>query len=55
MGLSLNQGQAITRRHLLARLVELQYERKDSEFSRGTFRVRGDIIETANSHGELSG
>ena len=54
MGLSLNQGQAITRRHLLARLVELQYERKDSEFSRGTFRVRGDIIDVFPSYEELA-
>ncbi|HDJ22437.1 MAG TPA: excinuclease ABC subunit B, partial [Candidatus Aminicenantes bacterium] len=44
----------ITRRHLLARLVELQYERKDSEFSRGTFRVRGDIIDVFPSYEELA-
>lgn len=54
MCLSLTQGQTITRRHLLARLVELQYERKDGEFSRGTFRVRGDIVDVFPSYEELA-
>ena len=41
----LKVGDTITRRDLLARLVEIQYQRNDYEFYRGTFRVRGDVIE----------
>ena len=39
------RGQEMTRTHLLRRLVEVQYSRNDMEFQRGTFRVRGDIVE----------
>ena len=39
------KGQKITRQDLLRRLVEIQYERNDVDFRRGTFRVRGDVIE----------
>ena len=35
----------ISREDVLSRLVEIQYERNDFDFSRGTFRVRGDVIE----------
>src|SRR5689334_6207038 len=45
MLLFLEKGQRITRQSLLHRLVELQYERNDVDFKRGTFRVRGDVIE----------
>ena len=45
MKLSLERGQNISRETILSRLVEIQYERNDHEFSRGVFRVRGDIIE----------
>ena len=38
-------GQTLERDELLKRLVELQYSRKDIEFVRGTFRVRGDVVE----------
>src|SRR6266536_16470 len=38
-------GQEITREQLLLRLVDLQYNRNDIEFTRGQFRVRGDTIE----------
>lgn len=38
-------GQDIARDTILHRLVELQYERKDADFHRGTFRVRGDTVE----------
>src|SRR5881227_1714937 len=41
----LEKGQKITRKDLIARLVEVLYERNDHEFRRGTFRVRGDVIE----------
>jgi len=45
MMLMLTKGQQITRREILRRLVEIQYERSDSELARGTFRVRGDVVE----------
>ncbi|MBI2837782.1 MAG: excinuclease ABC subunit UvrB [Acidobacteria bacterium] len=45
MLLFLDRGQRIRRRELLRRLVELQYERSDLQFNRGTFRVRGDTVE----------
>ena len=38
-------GQRITRNGIVKRLVELLYERNDIEFSRGSFRVRGDVID----------
>ncbi len=38
-------GQTLERDELLKRLVELQYSRKDLEFVRGSFRVRGDVVE----------
>ena len=45
MLLMLEKGQKISRREILSRLVEIQYERNDLDFRRGTFRVRGDVIE----------
>ena len=42
---SLRQGQEIDRDEILRRLVYIQYERNDMAFQRGTFRVRGDIVE----------
>jgi excinuclease ABC subunit B len=41
----LEKGQQISRHDLLRRLVDIQYERNDIDFRRGTFRVRGDVIE----------
>ena len=41
----IEKGQKVTRHDLLRRLVEIQYERNDLDFRRGTFRVRGDVIE----------
>jgi excinuclease ABC subunit B len=41
----LEKGQKISRQDILRRLVEIQYERNDADFRRGTFRVRGDVIE----------
>jgi len=46
----LKQGQQIDRNTLLKRLVELQYSRNDMAFYRGTFRVRGDVVEIFPSH-----
>ncbi len=45
MLLMLEKGQKISRQDILRRLVEIQYERNDVDFRRGTFRVRGDVIE----------
>ncbi len=45
MLLMLEKGQHIERKELLQRLVEILYDRNDHDFRRGTFRVRGDVIE----------
>ena len=45
MLLMLEKGQRIARKEILAKLVEILYERNDADFRRGTFRVRGDVIE----------
>jgi len=45
MLLMLEKGQKISRQQILQRLVEILYERSEEEFRRGTFRVRGDVIE----------
>src|SRR5512134_3852929 len=52
MVLPLERGQRIDRDQILRKLVEIQYERNDHEFGRGTFRVRGDIIEVYPSYEE---
>jgi excinuclease ABC subunit B len=52
MLLPLERGQRIGREQVLRKLVEMQYERNDHDFSRGTFRVRGDIIEVYPSYEE---
>ena len=43
--LSLRQGQVIDRNEILRKLISIQYDRNDIAFVRGTFRVRGDIVE----------
>ncbi|WP_396626578.1 excinuclease ABC subunit UvrB [Luteitalea sp.] len=50
--LPLERGQAISREQILRTLVEIQYERNDADFARGTFRVRGDVIEVHPSYEE---
>jgi excinuclease ABC subunit B len=50
MLLFLEPGTRITREALLQRLVELQYERNDVNFQRGSFRVRGDVVEVYPSY-----
>ncbi|HKZ02801.1 MAG TPA: excinuclease ABC subunit UvrB [Pyrinomonadaceae bacterium] len=50
MLLFLEPGARITRESLLKKLVELQYERSDVNFQRGTFRVRGDVVELFPSY-----
>jgi excinuclease ABC subunit B len=45
MTIRLERGEELRRDELLRRLVDIQYERNDVDFHRGTFRVRGDVIE----------
>ncbi len=45
MLLFLEQGQRIERNDILRKLVDIQYSRNDFDFQRGTFRVRGDVVE----------
>src|SRR5579859_5174638 len=45
MMLFLEKGQKIKRQDIFSKLVEILYERNEGEFRRGTFRVRGDVIE----------
>ncbi len=52
MLLCLEKGMAISREEILSKLVDIQYERNDIDFHRGTFRVRGDIIEVFPAHEE---
>jgi len=54
MILALEPGQKITRDELLARLVEIQYERNDAAPERGQFRVRGDAIEILLAHEDVA-
>ena len=49
---SLRVGQIIDRKELLTYLVDRQYQRNDIEQSKGTFRVRGDVIEIVPGHTE---
>ncbi len=52
MTLSLKSGEFKDRNQILRRLVGIQYSRNDTGFSRGTFRVRGDVIEIIPVYGE---
>src|SRR5205809_359204 len=52
MLLPLERGQRIAREDVQRKLVEIQYERNDVEFTRGTFRVRGDVVEVYPSYEE---
>ncbi len=48
----LEKGQRLKREDITRRLVEILYERNDSDFRRGTFRVRGDVIEVYPTYDE---
>ncbi len=50
MSFALSVGEAFGRKALLEKLVSVQYEREEGEFKRGTFRVRGDIVEIFPSY-----
>src|SRR3990167_9040112 len=45
MLVDVKKGMSISRNEILEKLVEIQYERNDIDFHRGTFRVRGDVVE----------
>jgi excinuclease ABC subunit B len=46
-------GETLDRRDLLAKLVEARYDRNDYELKRGTFRVRGDVVEIVPAYEEI--
>ena len=52
MLLFVRQGDSLDRRDLLSRLVEARYDRNDYELKRGTFRVRGDVVEIVPAYEE---
>jgi excinuclease ABC subunit B len=52
MLLMLEKGQKVRREDITKRLVEILYERNDVDFRRGTFRVRGDVIEVYPTYDE---
>jgi len=52
MLLMLEKGQRITRKEITMKLVEILYDRNDMDFKRGTFRVRGDVIEVYPTYEE---
>jgi excinuclease ABC subunit B len=51
---SLKRGESYSRQKLLRKLVDMQYERNDIDFTRGRFRVRGDTLEIQPSYEELA-
>ncbi len=54
MLLLLEKGQKLKREDITRRLVEILYERNDADFRRGTFRVRGDVIEIYPTYDEMA-
>jgi excinuclease ABC subunit B len=52
--LCLKKGQAISREAMLARLVDIHYERNDIDFSRGRFSVRGDCVDIFPAYDKLA-
>ena len=55
MHLSLREGEEIDRDAIIRRLIAQQYERNDYDFHRGTFRVRGDVVEVFPANEESIG
>jgi len=53
--LILKKGQEISRKKLLSKLVDIHYVRNDFDFKRGTFRVRGDLIEVIPAYEDETG
>jgi excinuclease ABC subunit B len=54
MLVNFHRGQKVTRREILSRLVEMRYERNDIDFSRGTFRVRGEVVDLFPAYEETA-
>ncbi|MBE0461216.1 MAG: excinuclease ABC subunit UvrB [Candidatus Aminicenantes bacterium] len=54
MCFTLEKNQQITRKEILEKLVNIQYQRQEDEFKRGSFRVRGDIIDIFPSYEEYA-
>ena len=54
MMLFLEKGQKISRQDITKKLVEILYERTDADFRRGTFRVRGDVIEVFPTYDDMA-
>jgi len=54
MSFTLQKNQLISRKKILKKLVGIQYERQEADFKRGTFRVRGDIIEILPSYEDIA-
>ncbi|MBV9608745.1 MAG: excinuclease ABC subunit UvrB [Acidobacteria bacterium] len=54
MMMFLEKGQKIKRDEITRRLVEILYERSDTDFRRGTFRVRGDVIEVFPTYDDMA-
>ena len=54
MSFSLSKDQVMPRKKILESLVDIQYERQEADFKRGTFRVRGDIIEVFPSYEDFA-
>ena len=54
MMLFLEKGQKITREDITRKLVDILYERTNGEFRRGTFRVRGDVIEVFPTYDDMA-
>src|SRR5437867_662323 len=54
MHLALREGQQIDRDQIIRRLIAVQYERNDYDFHRGTFRVRGDVVEVFPANEEAA-
>ena len=50
----LEKGQKISRKDILSRLVDILYDRNDHDFKRGTFRVRGDVIEVFPTYDDFA-
>ena len=55
MVLHLTRGMTMDQRQILRRLAELQYKRNDMDFARGTYRVRGDIIDIFPAESDREG
>ncbi len=54
MSFTLEKNQVMGRKKMLEKLVEIQYERDETDFKRGSFRVRGDIVDVYPSYEEYA-